>query len=324
MDRTAQAPEGIRTLLEHGLTSRLAAALAAVHPADIARLLDELPLEHQVQIIRLLSPDRAGEVLPEVGDQTLLDLVRALGAGEVSRILERMPPDHAAEVVEELSAEEARAVLGLMGGARSAEVRELLEHPEGTAGRLMSPGGVTVPDSATAAQAIEQIRKSAREERGVEVYVVDDAQRVVGVVPLRRLLLAEPGTPVRTLQEAGAVIHASDATLSRVILLASFMPVIQAISGNTGLQSVAMVVRGLATGHVRLERWWEPLRRHSRPRRSSAACAACWWAWWGPSGTAPPPSASSSGCPCSCRSTSPGWPAPASPCSPGAWASTPR
>lgn len=54
---------------------------------------------------------------------------------------------------------------------------------------------------------------------------------------------------------AGAVIHYYDETLSRVILLASFMPVIQAISGNTGLQSVTMVVRGLATGHVSLLRW---------------------------------------------------------------------
>src|SRR2546426_4454286 len=60
---------------------------------------------------------------------------------------------------------------------------------------------------------------------------------------------------------AGIVIHYYDATLSRVILLASFMPVIQAISGNTGLQSVTMVVRGLATGHVQLARWWEPLLR---------------------------------------------------------------
>jgi len=57
------------------------------------------------------------------------------------------------------------------------------------------------------------------------------------------------------------VIHFFDQTLSRVILLASFMPVIQAISGNTGLQSVTMVVRGLATGHVVLSRWWEPLFR---------------------------------------------------------------
>ncbi len=60
---------------------------------------------------------------------------------------------------------------------------------------------------------------------------------------------------------AGVVIHYFDRTLARVILLASFMPVIQAISGNTGLQSVTMVVRGLATGQVQLIRWWEPLRR---------------------------------------------------------------
>jgi magnesium transporter len=60
---------------------------------------------------------------------------------------------------------------------------------------------------------------------------------------------------------AGVIIHYFDQTLSRVILLASFMPVIQAISGNTGLQSVTMVVRGLATGQVQLSRWWEPLRR---------------------------------------------------------------
>jgi len=60
---------------------------------------------------------------------------------------------------------------------------------------------------------------------------------------------------------AGIVIHYYDETLSRVILLASFMPVIQAISGNTGLQSVTMVVRGLATGHVQLQRWWEPMWR---------------------------------------------------------------
>jgi magnesium transporter len=60
---------------------------------------------------------------------------------------------------------------------------------------------------------------------------------------------------------AGLVIHYFDQTLSKVILLASFMPVIQAISGNTGLQSVTMVVRGLATGQVRVGHWWEPLRR---------------------------------------------------------------
>ena len=60
---------------------------------------------------------------------------------------------------------------------------------------------------------------------------------------------------------AGVVIHHFDATLSRVILLASFMPIISAISGNTGLQSAAIIVRAMSTGHVTLDRWWHPLWR---------------------------------------------------------------
>ena len=60
---------------------------------------------------------------------------------------------------------------------------------------------------------------------------------------------------------AGVVVHLFDKTLSQIILLASFMPIISAISGNTGLQSAAMIVRGIATGQVDTKRWWLPLRR---------------------------------------------------------------
>ncbi|MFA4030114.1 MAG: hypothetical protein GDYSWBUE_001563 [Candidatus Fervidibacterota bacterium] len=60
---------------------------------------------------------------------------------------------------------------------------------------------------------------------------------------------------------AGFVIHRFDKTLGSVILLASFIPVIQAISGNTGLQSATIVVRGLATGHITLKEWWRPVIR---------------------------------------------------------------
>lgn len=60
---------------------------------------------------------------------------------------------------------------------------------------------------------------------------------------------------------AGVVIHYFDATLSRVILLASFMPIISAISGNTGLQSAAIIVRAMSTGHVTLDRWGPPVWR---------------------------------------------------------------
>lgn len=60
---------------------------------------------------------------------------------------------------------------------------------------------------------------------------------------------------------AGVVIHYYDETLAKVLLLTSFMPIISAISGNTGLQASAMTVRALATGGVTLNRWAEPIKR---------------------------------------------------------------
>src|SRR5262249_25765563 len=347
------------------------------HPADVAAVFRQLPLADQVKVFRTLSRERAGEVLPELDDDALLELVRALDEVEVSRILSEMPPEEAADVVEELSTEQAEKILDLMQEEKSEEIQEILEYPEHSAGRLMSPDFVAVNERATVEQAIDHVRKSVSEERAFELYVVDDHGHLVGVVPLRRLLTASAGSPVFAVRDenvvsvtpemdreevarivakydlvtvpvvdrqhrligtitvddvldivgeeasedlfrmagsdaaelerrsprqvglmrlpwilttlliemvAGLVIHYFDRTLGKVILLASFMPVIQAISGNTGLQSVTMVVRGLATGHVHLDRWWEPLRR--QVQTSSIIGAVCalgvgtvGWAW---------------------------------------------
>jgi magnesium transporter len=342
------------------------AVLDDSHPADLAQALHALPVVSQVALFRLLPQERAGDVLAELDDETLLRLVGSLDDVEVSRILEQMPADHAADVVDELPAEQAEKILGLMEEEKSEDVQELLDYPEHSAGRLMSTEVVAVPETSTVQQAIEDIRKQITEERAFEVYVIDDHRHLVGVVPLRRLLIADPRARILGIREedvrsvpadmdredvarlvakydlvavpvvdhqhrllgmitvddvidilgeeasedifrlagsdaaelerrsprqvallrlpwvlttlliellAGVVIHYFDRTLAQVILLASFMPVIQAISGNTGLQSVTMVVRGLATGQVRLDRWWEPLRRQIQT--SSILGAVC-------------------------------------------------
>ena len=353
MNDTDRLLEAARNVARRTADARDQALVDEAHPADLAAVLHQFPLADQVTIFRTLSQERAGEVLPELDDDALLELVRALDEVEVSRILDEMPSEDAADVVDELPTEQAEKILDLMQEEKSEEVQEILEYPEHSAGRLMSPDVVAVNERATVEQAIEHLRKSISEERAFELYVVDDHGHLVGVVPLRRLLTAQPGSPVFALREdvvsakpdmdqeevarlvakydlvtvpvvddrqqlvgtitvddvldivgeeasedifrmagsdaaelerrsprqiallrlpwvlatllielcAGVVIHYFDQTLSRVILLASFMPVIQAISGNTGLQSVTMVVRGLATGQVQLTRWWEPLRR---------------------------------------------------------------
>ncbi len=326
------------------------------HPADVAQVLQRLEPAKRNALFRSLRRDQAGEVLSELDDHTLLELIRGLQDVELSRILDQMPAEHAADVVDELPTEQAEKILGLMEEQHSEDVQDILEHPEQSAGRLMSADFVALPETTTVDEAINHIRRSITQEQAFDLYVLDGHRHLVGLVPLRRLLIADPRTPLSSLlnkvvsvrpdmdredaarlvtkydlvslpvvdeqnrllgvisvddvldivQEeasedifriagsdaaelerrtpyqvailrlpwvlttllielgAGWVIHYFDRTLAQVILLASFMPVIQAISGNTGLQSVTMVVRGLATGQVQLARWWEPLRRQAQ------------------------------------------------------------
>ena len=327
MNGTDRLLAAIRSLAAGDADARDHALVEEAHPADIAGALRELPLVEQVAVFRGLTQERAGEVLSELDDDALLQLVRALDEVEVSRILDEMPPKHAADVVEELPTEQAEKILDLMQEEKSEEIQEILEYPEHSAGRLMSPDFVAVNEAATVEEAIDHIRKSASQERAFDLYVVDDHRHLVGVVPLRRLLTASPASPVFAVRDenvvsvspemdqedvarlvakydlvtvpvvdarqhlvgtiavdnvldivgeeasedifriagsdaaelerrspgqvalmrlpwvlatllielgAGVVIHYFDATLSRVILLASFMPVIQAHLGQHG------------------------------------------------------------------------------------------
>src|SRR6059058_2543951 len=172
MEETARVIEAIWELLDAGRDERLADLLAEAHPADVARAIRELPVKDQVRVFRLLTPQHAGAVLGELDDPTLRELVRSLDEAEVSRALDRMPSDEVVNVVEELPKEQADGILDLME-EKAEEVQELLEYREGTAGRLMSPDFVAVPEHASVAQALEHIRKAATGDAAFYVYVVD-------------------------------------------------------------------------------------------------------------------------------------------------------
>lgn len=112
---------------------------------------------------------------------------------------------------------------------------------------------------------VDDIVDVMQEEHDEDVarMIGSDADELESRSPTQIALLRLPWVLITLFIElfAGVVIHQFDKTLSTVLLLASFMPIISAISGNTGLQSAAIIVRGLATGHVHLSEWWIPLRR---------------------------------------------------------------
>lgn len=100
-------------------------------------------------------------------------------------------------------------------------------------------------------------------EEDVAKLVGTDAEEMERKSPARVAQLRLPWIMATMFIElmAGFVIHVFDRTLTRYILLASFMPIISAISGNTGLQSAAIIIRGLSTGHVQLSHWRHAVAR---------------------------------------------------------------
>jgi magnesium transporter len=259
MEETERLGESIKQLLGEGRDERLADVLEDAHQADVSRVIRELPPEDQVRVFRLLSPQHAGEVLAELDDPTLRELVGSLPEVEVSRVLDRMPPEHVADVVEELPKERAEEILELMEEEKSEEVQELLEYKEGTAGRLMSPEFVAVREEATTvAQAIEHIRKAATGEGAFYLYVVDDHDHLVGVVPLHRLLAADAATPVRAIRSDEVESVRVDTDQEEVARLVQHYNLIQVpvvdvnrrLLGTIGVDDVIDVIREEATEDI--------------------------------------------------------------------------
>ena len=197
-------------------------------------------------------------MLSELDDQTRLELVQGLDEHEVSRILDAMPSDHVVDVVEELPKEQADKILDLMEEEKSEEVQELLEYAENTAGRLMSHDFVAVHEFATVAQAIDHIRKAATRDDGFYVYVVDDHDHLVGIVPLHKLLTADPATPVRSVRREGVESVAVDTDQEEVARLVQRHHLIEVavvdddrrLLGTISVDDVIDVIRDEATEDI--------------------------------------------------------------------------
>ncbi len=219
IEESADRLDELRTLLAEQDVDGLRERLERIHPADIAAVLRELSIPDQVTLFRLLPRESAGAVLSEMDNESLLALVQALDQSEVSEILDRMPPDEAADVVETLPEEKAEQILEGMKEEESEEVQELLQYGESTAGGIMTPEFVAVHEDMTVGQALDHVRKSATKEGVFYVYVVDDHDHLVGVVPLRRLITADPATPIHAIRRPDVFSVSADTDQEEVARL---------------------------------------------------------------------------------------------------------
>ena len=184
--------EEIQALVEQNNLEKLKQRLIEVHPADIADLMDQLPSDTAVTVFSLLEIDIASEVLDETGSLVRQELVDKVDEEHLADLLDALPMDDAAEFLEDLPEDVSDRLLDLMEPEEADEVRELLAYDEGTAGRLMTTDVIALRRHWTISETFEFLRSLEDPEMLQYLYVVDRDDKLIGVAPLRSLILAQP------------------------------------------------------------------------------------------------------------------------------------
>ncbi|TWT99703.1 Magnesium transporter MgtE [Botrimarina colliarenosi] len=168
--------------------------LASLDARETARVVCELPTEQQADLLSRLTPEDAVGLLEDLPEVTAIEAVEALSAEDAAAIVHELPSDDQADLIGAMDATAAAAVLAELDEDEAERIAELAAYPEDTAGGLMATEVVALRDIATVETTLRRLRAGATRLRDLDVqyaYVVAKGRRLVGVLRLRDLLVAE-------------------------------------------------------------------------------------------------------------------------------------
>ena len=344
-----QRQEGPRQDLVENLVHRLHLVelqklLDGLHPADIAHILEALPLEQRSIVWDLVKADRDGEILLEVSDAVRETLIAHMDEKELVAATEQLDTDEIADLAPDLPREVMQDVFKSLSAEEREQLRAALSYPDGTVGGLMDFDMVEVRDDVTLEVVLRYLRRlDEMPDHTDQLFVVDRQERLRGLLPVNRLLVTDPETvvasvmqnefvqfhPEQEAQEAAAaferydlvsaavvdgkgklvgrvtvnavvdyirqakdseiltagglkeeedifasvwrsvknrwtwlavnlvtafvasrVIGVFEESIVKIVALAALMPIIAGIGGNSGNQTITMIVRALALGQI--------------------------------------------------------------------------
>lgn len=204
------ALDEVRAALESGHVLDAIAALIRLHPADRAEAFSDLDHDDQAALLPRLDIPTMADLLEELEDDEAADVAEVLPTERLADVLDEMEPDEAADVLGDLPPERVVEALAEMEDAN--DVIPLLGFPDETAGGLMTTSYIALRPHTTAKQAISFLREvSPEEETPYYLNVIDRDRRLVGIVGLRELVIAEPDAMIEAFMDPN-VIHVNTDT----------------------------------------------------------------------------------------------------------------
>ncbi|MCS7190998.1 MAG: magnesium transporter [Fimbriimonadales bacterium] len=182
------------------------AALNYARPSAIVECLRDMPPNQQALVFRLLEKQRALDVFERLDRWEQTQLVRAMEDPELVQLIEAIEPDERVRLLEELPAKVVKRILLELSGETLASISVLLGYPEDSAGRVMNPKYLALPEQTSVSVALQQVRQSPLDPEYLEVvFVLGEGRLYRGYVPLSKLLKAAPDTPLHALLEGEPV-----------------------------------------------------------------------------------------------------------------------
>ncbi|MCF0214727.1 MAG: magnesium transporter, partial [Muribaculaceae bacterium] len=217
-DFTEEYIDYIRRIVQEHNDDEARRALAELHPADIALLYADLDLAEADYLYSLLDEETQADVLMELDEDDRRKLLSGMDAEDIAKQIENLESDDAVDVIQELDEDEREKILSHIDDVEQAgDIIDLLKYDEDTAGGLMGTEMIVVNENWSMPECIKQMRMQAEDMDEIYyVYVVDNDDRLIGTLPLKKLITHPSVSKIKHVMEDDPIAVKTDTPIDEV------------------------------------------------------------------------------------------------------------
>jgi len=198
--------ELVESLVEKQNVTELRVKLDQMHPADVAYVLEALPLAERLAVWDLVKAERDGEILLEVSDAVRETLIAHMETKELVAATEQLDTDEIADLAPDLPREVMQDVFRSLSAEERDQLRSAMSYPEDTVGGLMDFDMITVRDDISVEVVLRYLRRlDEMPDHTDQLFVVDRQEHLRGLLSVSRLLVTDLDTPVTAIMDPAAV-----------------------------------------------------------------------------------------------------------------------
>ncbi len=218
---TAEDIERIEQLVDEGDREQCLREIEGMHPADIAELFQSLDLR-QAEWFFGLIPDREmkADVLMELDEEERKKLLEGMDPEQIGHFIDLLDTDDAVDLIQELDEEDREEVIHNIGDVEQAgDIVDLLQYDEDTAGGLMGTELISVNENLSMPDCLREMRHQAEDLDDIYyVYVIDDENRLKGVLPLKKMITHPSVSKIKHVMETDPVSVKADTPIEEVAI----------------------------------------------------------------------------------------------------------